>query len=290
MRDPPGDRAPGELGPRPLVAAWVALTTPGLDAGYTARRKISIGTTTGPHELVPYWYSMGKMTRRESPIGASPSADTERLQAEDLAMQRYAEGDDSAFAEVFTALSPRLRKFLWRLSGSPELADDLTQETLLRMHHARGSFAEGRRVAPWAYAIARNCWVSHARSTQTRLSGASGELNELELTAGPDSSGEETSIARQSARVVERALASMTAFVLLRYEGMSVSAAAQIVGVSEGALKIRAFHAYETIRSALDGMSGAVGSPAAGSPVNEKETRPGRARRSGKAPTEPEQA
>lgn len=240
------------------------------------------------------------MTRRESPSGASPSSDTEPLQGEDLAMQRYAEGDDSAFAEVFAALSPRLRTFLWRLSGSPELADDLTQETMLRMHHARGSFAEGRRVAPWAYAIARNCWISHARSAQTRLSGASGELNELELAAGPDSSGEEASIARQSARVVERALANMTearreAFVLLRYEGMSVAAAAQIVGVSEGALKIRAFHAYEVIRAALDGMASAAGSqaggsPAAGSPANEKETKLARARRSGKAPTEPEQA
>lgn len=236
------------------------------------------------------------MTRRESPSEAPATADaTELLQREDLAMQRYAEGDDSAFAEVFAALTPRLRAFLWRLSGSPELADDLIQETLLRMHHARGSFAEGRRVAPWAYAIARNCWISHARSAQTRLARASGELNELELAAGPGASGEEASIARQSARVVERALARMTearreAFVLLRYEGMSVSAAAQIVGISEGALKIRAFHAYEIIRGALDDMGSSVGSPAAGSAANEKETKPTRARRSGKAPTEPEQA
>ncbi|MET0413716.1 MAG: RNA polymerase sigma factor [Polyangiaceae bacterium] len=236
------------------------------------------------------------MTRRESPLEApSTAVTTEPLQREDLAMQRYADGDDTAFAEVFAALTPRLRAFLWRLSGSPELADDLTQETLLRMHHARGSFAEGRRVAPWAYAIARNCWISHARSAQTRLAGASGELNELELAAGPDASGEETSIARQSARVVERALASMTearreAFVLLRYEGMSVSAAAQIVGVSEGALKIRAFHAYEIIRGALDDMGSSAGSPAAGSAANDKETKPPRARRSGKAATEPEQA
>lgn len=233
------------------------------------------------------------MTRRQSPTDAVDDT-TARLQSEDLAMHRYAEGDELAFAEVFAALAPRLRTFLWRLSGSPELADDLMQETLLRMHHARGSFAEGRRVAPWAYAIARNCYISHARSAQTRLAGASGELNELELAAGPDSSGEEASIARQSARVVELALASMTAarreaFVLLRYEGMSVSAAAQIVGISEGALKIRAFHAYEIIRSALDDMGSSPGSQPAGSSENEKETKPARARKTGRAPTEPEQ-
>jgi RNA polymerase sigma-70 factor (ECF subfamily) len=226
---------------------------------------------------------------------APTTADTsERLESVDLAMHRYAEGDDAAFAEVFAALSPRLRTFLWRLSGSPELADDLMQETLLRMHHARGSFAEGRRVTPWAYAIARNCYISHARSAQTRLAGASGELNELELAAGPESSGEEASIARQSARVVERALANMTearreAFILLRYEGMSVAAAAQVVGISEGALKIRAFHAYEIIRGALDGMTSSIGSCPADAPGNEKETKPTRPRKSGRAPTEPEQ-
>jgi RNA polymerase sigma-70 factor, ECF subfamily len=225
----------------------------------------------------------------------SAPADAEELQSVDRAMHRYADGDESAFSEVFSALAPRLRTFLWRLSGSPELADDLTQETLLRIHHARGSFGEGRRVAPWAYAIARNCYISHARASQTKLAGASGDLDKLELAAGPESSGEEASIARQSAHVVERALASMTearreAFILLRYEGMSVASAAQIVGITEGALKIRAFHAYEIIRSALDDMGNSPGSPAsAESPGNEKETKPTRARKSGRAPTEPEQ-
>jgi hypothetical protein len=38
---------------------------------------------------------------------------------------------------------------------------------------------------------------------------------------------------------------------MLRYEGLSVAMAAQIAGVSAGALKIRAFHAYEIIRAAL---------------------------------------
>ncbi|HTU59175.1 MAG TPA: sigma factor-like helix-turn-helix DNA-binding protein, partial [Polyangiales bacterium] len=41
------------------------------------------------------------------------------------------------------------------------------------------------------------------------------------------------------------------AFVLLRYEGLSVEAAAQVLGISEGAVKLRAFHAYELLRAAL---------------------------------------
>jgi len=42
------------------------------------------------------------------------------------------------------------------------------------------------------------------------------------------------------------------AFVLIRFEGMSVSQAAQVLGATEAAVKIRAFRAYEALRAALD--------------------------------------
>jgi RNA polymerase sigma-70 factor (ECF subfamily) len=174
-------------------------------------------------------------------------------------MQRYADGDESAFPVLFAELGPRLQLFLQRLGCASDLAEDLLQETFLRVHHARGSFARGKQVAPWAYSIARNCFISHARSAKTKLSRASVDADQIELPAAQSASGEEESMARQSARVVSAVLESLTparreAFVLLRYEGMSVAAAAQIVGISEGALKIRAFHAYEALREALANM------------------------------------
>jgi RNA polymerase sigma-70 factor (ECF subfamily) len=182
----------------------------------------------------------------------------------DLAMHRYADGDDAAFEQVFVALAPRLRLFLQRMGCRPDAAEDLTQETFLRIHHARGSFARGKQVAPWAYAIARNCFISHARSSRAKLARASIGIDHIELVAGASTNVEEESMARQTAEVVSRALATMTAarreaFILLRYEGMSVAAAAQIVGISEGALKIRAFHAYEVLRGALAEMEKQLG-------------------------------
>jgi RNA polymerase sigma-70 factor (ECF subfamily) len=42
------------------------------------------------------------------------------------------------------------------------------------------------------------------------------------------------------------------AFVLLRFEGMSVSEAAQVLGTTEGAVKVRAFRASEALRAALE--------------------------------------
>lgn len=195
-------------------------------------------------ELVP---------RDASPTPALPAEPPDRL---DLAMDRYAEGDDAAFDELARGLTPRLRAFLLRLSGSRELAADLTQETLLRIHRARGSFARGGAVVPWAYAIARNCFISHARAKKTHLTRHSLDVTEVEIPAGLGANAEASLSARQSAEIVSRTLSAMPianreAFVLIRYEGLSVSEAAQLVGVSDGALKLRAFRAYEMLRAAL---------------------------------------
>jgi RNA polymerase sigma-70 factor (ECF subfamily) len=174
----------------------------------------------------------------------------------DLAMERYAEGDDAAFSEVFSGLAPRIQAFLCRLCGSSDLAYDLTQETFLRMHRARGSFAPGHAVVPWAYAIARNCFVSHARSTKVKAARSSVDIAEHEIATGLETSAEATVLARESAEVVRQALADMSvvnreAFVLVRFEGLSIAAAAQILGTTEGAVKLRAFRAYEALRAAL---------------------------------------
>jgi RNA polymerase sigma-70 factor, ECF subfamily len=174
----------------------------------------------------------------------------------DRAMSRYADGDDEAFREVFAALAPRLHAFLRRLTGSEELAGDLAQETFLRMHRARGSFAKNGAVVPWAYAIARNCYVSHARSFKAKLARASIDIDEHVIATGLDANVEDAASAKQRAKIVERTLAAMSAlnreaFVLVRFEGQSIADVAQILGASESAVKLRAFRAYELLREAL---------------------------------------
>ncbi|HEX2674225.1 MAG TPA: RNA polymerase sigma factor [Polyangiaceae bacterium] len=190
--------------------------------------------------------------RREATLGVQP-AGADPL---DRAMDRYADGEDAAFDELARGLTPRLRAFLVRLSGSRTLADDLTQETLLRIHRARGSFARGSAVIPWALAIGRNCFISHARAKKTRVSRNLLDVTAIDVASGPDANAEATLAAQQSAAIVSQALATMPvanreAFVLIRYEGLSVATAAQLVGISEGALKLRAFRAYEILRAAL---------------------------------------
>ena len=211
--------------------------------------------------------ALGEDTSGEPALGHA--VNTGAQSALDLAMERYADGDERAFDEVFHTLAPRVHAFLKRLSSSEDTASDLTQETFLRMHRARGTFARGHAVLPWAYAIARNCFTSHVRSPKYRAARGAVDVAEHEVSAGTDASGEEKLAARQSAEIVAETLATMSlinreAFVLLRFEGISVAQAAEVIGATESAVKVRAFRAYEALRAALDAGERRKGEPATG--------------------------
>lgn len=180
----------------------------------------------------------------------------------DGVMERFARGDDGAFGELYRCGAPRVRGFLLRLTGDPALADDLTQETFLRIHRARGSFVAAAAALPWMLAIARNAFRDHMRRTQARAAATTRAEQDggRPREAAPDTRGDETLAAREMLDVVRRTLDRMPvlqreAFVLLRFEGLSVSEAAEVLGATESAVKIRAFRAYEMLRVALNEAS-----------------------------------
>jgi RNA polymerase sigma-70 factor (ECF subfamily) len=190
------------------------------------------------------------------PSSRTSQEEHDALEAADRAMAHYADGDDAAFATVFAAVGTRLLRFLRRLCGADDLAGDLLQETLLRMHQARGAFRPGAPVLPWSYTIARNVFLDAARARRRQpvpLSSVEPE-GHAEVQVGAEA--ESALLAREAARAVERALARMTdarreAFVLIRFEGMSIADAAEILGTTENAVKLRAFQAYEALRDEL---------------------------------------
>ena len=196
------------------------------------------------------------------------------------AMDRYACGEQAAFALVHRALYPRLVAFLARMTGSSALADDLVQETFLRMHRARATFAAGAAVLPWAYAIARNVHLDHARASKLRRTERLPSDPGAEPRASEDA--EADAVAREAARRVERVLASLPAaqrdaFVLLRYEGLSVQDAAAVLGATPTAVKLRAFRAYEALRAELADLREGPAEPGKTTSTSKKERAHGRA-------------
>src|SRR6266568_532579 len=81
-------------------------------------------------------------------------------------MERYQQADPAAPAALVGALSPALLRFFKSQVASREQADDLLQETWLRIHRVRHTYRPGEPVLPWVYAIARRVRVDGYRRTR----------------------------------------------------------------------------------------------------------------------------
>ena len=81
----------------------------------------------------------------------------------EILMARYQQGDYAAATALIHQLSAQLHRFfLVQFVGRGD-ADDLLQETWLRIHEVRHTYRTGEPVLPWFYAIARHIRVDHYR-------------------------------------------------------------------------------------------------------------------------------
>ena len=100
-------------------------------------------------------------------------------------MARYQEGDFAAATALIDRISPQLyRFFLGQFASRPD-ADDLLQETWLRIHRVRHTYRPGEPVLPWFYAIARHVRVDHYRKAVRRTAREQRleEISQLAATA-----------------------------------------------------------------------------------------------------------
>jgi len=174
-------------------------------------------------------------------------------------MRRYGEGDVSAFEPLYRLLAPRLYRFCLRLAPLPTDADDLLQETFLRLHRGRATYLPGANTLHWAFAIARSASLDRLRYWRRRPESVGvvidvAEKDELQAHEGyrPDFEV----FARDLHQVVKSALHEMSeknrvAYVLLREEGLSVKEAALVLGTTVDVIKQRAHRAYEQLREAI---------------------------------------
>jgi RNA polymerase sigma-70 factor (ECF subfamily) len=178
--------------------------------------------------------------------------------AADAAMDRYAAGEVDAFAVLYDLLAPRLFGFLMRQTRNPARAEDLVQQTLLQMHCARGRFIRGAPVTPWAFAIARRLLIDETR--KNRLDGArtrdADGTSAYENAPSGDLPADEKVQSGQVARMIRRELdrlpeSQRMAFELVKHEGLSHAEAADVLGTTVTAVKLRAHRTYEALRAAL---------------------------------------
>jgi RNA polymerase sigma-70 factor, ECF subfamily len=151
-------------------------------------------------------------------------------------------------------LSAPLASYLGRYCGDPGVAQDLVQETLIRVSRALPGFDRRSSLKTWAFSIATRVAADHFRRLPRSLAAVAGE-------ADPDAIPDERTLEQQL--VIDEMNACVrgvidglpgdfrAALVLRDLEGLSVAEVADVCGCSLATAKIRIHRARRRLQAAL---------------------------------------
>jgi RNA polymerase sigma-70 factor (ECF subfamily) len=193
---------------------------------------------------------------------ASESASTCAADDGELLVRYAADGDRGAFDELVHRYEREIYNYLHKYLGDRHLAEDAFQATFLQLHRKCRQFEPGRALRPWLYRIAANqandLLRRNRRHKALSLDVAAGSDDELDgpsplsdclrddRDADPIDRLESAEDCRQVAAAVNQLPKWLKQpIMLVAYQGLKYSAAAEIIGIPLGTLKSRL---YEAIR------------------------------------------
>jgi RNA polymerase sigma-70 factor (ECF subfamily) len=156
-------------------------------------------------------------------------------------------GDLDAVGTLFTRHHGRVHRLCYRLTGDAAAAEDLTQESFLRVIKYGKSFGGTSRFTTWLYRVVRNRCMDHnsARKRDRERQESMAKDPTLNMTDGKADP--------EQREVLHLALAQLSApmrevLVLSRYEGLKYREIAELCEESVGAIKVRAHRAMRELR------------------------------------------
>ena len=162
-------------------------------------------------------------------------------------LTRFRQGDPDAFEALFRQFQAEVYGWILRIVRDPSAAEDLTVETFWRIHRARGRFDPGASFGAWARRIATNLAIDHLRQTRPEV-------------ALPDDLAQpgarDTLVCRETRQQIAEALGRLpltlrVAATLSLIEERSPKEIAEVLGTSEGAVRVRVFRAVRLLREHL---------------------------------------
>ncbi|WP_437671772.1 RNA polymerase sigma factor [Sorangium sp. So ce131] len=162
--------------------------------------------------------------------------------------------DPRAFDDVYGRYAPRLFRFLVRLAGRRDVADDLFQDTWLAVARHADRLAEDTDLCAWLFTIARNRYRSHRRSALIDLARAALFSRE---PARPAPEPEGAADARADVAALEAALRELPAvhrevLLLGAVEGLEAAQVAGVLGIREDAARKRLSRARAELAARLE--------------------------------------
>lgn len=174
--------------------------------------------------------------------------------------------DDRAFTELIQRYQRPLFNFILRMIQNPAEAEELFQETFLRIHQNLENFRGGASFSPWAYRIAHNICIDSLRSPRRRLfRSLDAENSETEQSLadripGDSPDPEEELTRHQISRDIQRAVAKLpeklrAVFVMYQYQHLPYETIATSLDIPIGTVKSRMHAALKHLSSSLKHLS-----------------------------------
>jgi RNA polymerase sigma-70 factor, ECF subfamily len=190
----------------------------------------------------------------------------ERVTDEEL-MSRFQAGDVQAMEQLFARYQKPLFNFFYRMLGRREAAEDMVQETFLKLCRFGSSFrGSSAKFSTWLYSVAGNQCRDHLRHTARRPEIALGEYEQNVSDGDPESLDpipytgespvEDHVIRMELQEKLKAAVDSLpkkerTAILLREYQGLEYKDIAQILGCPLGSVKVLIFRARQRLRTRL---------------------------------------
>jgi len=191
--------------------------------------------------------------------------DTTDLDARDRAdMQKLAGGHDAALNELMERHAEPIFRFLYRMLGNEDDANDLAQETFARVFQHRRKFRPEARFTTWLYTIAGNLARNHhrwrSRHPTVSLDSPTDEISSAPKHVLPsrDPAPDATAMSVERAQAVRAAVAALPpemreAIILCEWEELSINDAANTLQTSAKAVESRLYRARKRLGESLAG-------------------------------------
>ena len=179
-----------------------------------------------------------------------PRGDPGMSSSEDILLARLREGEAEAWEEFVGRHRRRIQALGYRMTGNAADAEEVLQETLLAFSRALPGFRGDASVSTYLYRTAVNAGirVSEARARRPRGLNSIGDTAAPEL---PDPADREELLGRIRDAVLALPPRQRAVFTLRHYEGQGPARIAEILDLSEGAVKA---HLHQAVSALRDGL------------------------------------
>src|SRR5579863_9598467 len=178
-------------------------------------------------------------------------------------MLRVRSGDADSFGLLLNRYRRPLIRYFCRMVRDQALAEDLAQEVFLRVYQARERYQPDARFTTWLYRIATNLALNALRDrkneklteTTDRQEGEEGGI--LDRTPDERPTVEQQMVESDRQRLIRDAIGDLpekqrAAVILHKYQEVDYRQIANVLRVSESAVKSLLFRAYENLRVRLE--------------------------------------